>query len=179
MNTLPPAYRWLTTLAPLPRMVSEALKLFGTVEAAGAANSPTIIGWADEVGGKVEDVYKADAIPWCGLFMAVVAKRAGKEVPTDPLWALNWNKFGVRAGQPCLGDVLTFTRPSGGHVGLYVGEDATAYHVLGGNQSDQVCFTRIAKLRLSGVRRPRYNVQPATVRPFILQGGGQLSKNEA
>lgn len=179
MNTLPPAYRWLSSLATLPRMVSEALKLFGTVEAAGAANSPTIIGWADEVGGKVEDVYKTDAIPWCGLFMAVVAKRAGKQLPPDPLWALNWNKFGRGAGQPMLGDVLTFVRNGGGHVALYVGEDATAYHVLGGNQSDQVCFTRISKLRLSGVRRPHYKVQPSTVRPFILQGGGQLSKNEA
>lgn len=179
MKSLPPAYGWLTSLAQLPRMVSEALKLFGTVEAAGAANSPTIMGWADEVGGKVEDVYKADSIPWCGLFMAVVAKRAGKVVPVDPLWALNWTKFGVAAGQPMLGDVLTFVRPGGGHVGLYVGEDATAYHVLGGNQSDQVCFIRISKSRLHRVRRPVYQVQPATVRPYILKGGGTLSQNEA
>lgn len=179
MKSLPPAYGWLNSLAPLPRMVAEALKLFGTVEAAGAANSPTIIGWAEEVGGKVEDVYKADSIAWCGLFMAVVATRAGKEVPADPLWALNWTKFGVAAGQPMLGDVLTFVRPGGGHVALYIGEDATAYHVLGGNQSDQVCFTRIAKSRLHSVRRPIYNVQPATVRAFILKGAGQLSQNEA
>jgi uncharacterized protein (TIGR02594 family) len=179
MPPLPPAYGWLTSLATLPRMVTEALKLFGTVEAAGAASSPTILGWADEVGGKVEDVYKADSIPWCGLFMAVVAKRAGKAVPVDPLWALNWAKFGVSAGQPILGDVLTFIRPGGGHVALYIGEDATAYHVLGGNQSDQVCFTRIAKSRLHRVRRPTYRVQPATVRPIILKGGGQLSQNEA
>lgn len=179
MKSLPPAYGWLNSLVPLPRMIAEACKLFGTVEAAGAANSPTIIGWAAEVGGKVEDVYKADSIPWCGLFMAVVAKRAGKEVPADPLWALNWTKFGVAAGQPMLGDVLTFVRPGGGHVALYIGEDATAYHVLGGNQSDQVCFTRIAKSRLHRVRRPIYTIQPSTVRPFILKGAGQLSQNEA
>jgi uncharacterized protein (TIGR02594 family) len=179
MTKIPPAYGWLTTLAPLPRMVAEALKLFGTVEAAGAANSPTIMGWADEVGGKVDEAYRADSIPWCGLFIAVVAKRAGKTVPDGPLWALNWAKFGVSAGQPMLGDVLTFIRPGGGHVALYVGEDADAYHVLGGNQSDQVCFTRIDKKRLHRVRRPLYMNQPATVRPYILKGGGALSRDEA
>lgn len=179
MKTLPPAYGWLRSLAPLPRMVDEALKLFGTVEAAGAANSPTIIGWANEVGGKVADVYKADSIPWCGLFMAVVAQRAGKVVPVDPLWALNWSKFGVEAGQPMLGDVLTFVRPGGGHVALYIGEDATAYHVLGGNQADQVCFTRIGKQRLHRVRRPFYHNRPGTVRPYVLSAVGVLSANEA
>lgn len=179
MKPLPSAYRWLTTLTPLPRMVDEALRLFGTVEAEGAANSPTIINWANEIGGKVEDVYKADTIPWCGLFMAVVAKRAGKDVPTDPLWALNWTRFGVPAGQPMLGDVLIFIRPGGGHVGLYIGEDATAYHVLAGNQSDQVCVTRIAKSRLHRVRRPAYHITPSTVGPYILKGAGQMSRNEA
>jgi uncharacterized protein (TIGR02594 family) len=178
MKPLPSAYRWLTNLTPLPRMVAEALKLFGTVETAAAANSPTIIGWADEVGGKVEDVYKADSIPWCGLFMAVIAKRAGKDIPPDPLWALNWTRFGIAAGQPMLGDVLTFMRPGGGHVGLYVGEDATAFHVLGGNQSDQVCFNRIAKSRLHCVRRPAYTTVPSNVRPFILKDAGALSLNE-
>jgi uncharacterized protein (TIGR02594 family) len=178
MKPLPAAYGWLARLDPLPRMIAEALRLFGTVEAAAKADSPTIIGWAEEVGGKVDDVYQADSIPWCGLFMAVVAKRAGKAVPADPLWALNWTRFGVAAGQPMLGDVLTFVRPSGGHVALYVGEDAGAYHVLGGNQCDQVCVARIAKSRLHRVRRPVYKVQPATVRPFILKGVGQLSHNE-
>lgn len=179
MRVLPDAYRWLATLNPLPRMIAEALKLLGTVEAAATANSPTIIGWADEIGGKVEDVYNADSIPWCRLFMAIVAKRAGKQVPTDPLWALNWAQFGVAAGQPMLGDVLTFVRPGGGHVGLYVGEDAAAYHVLGGNQCDQVGFTRIAKSRLHEVRRPAYSIIPSTVRLYRVKGAGQLSRDEA
>lgn len=179
MSPLPSAYGWLATLDPLPRMIKEALLLFGTVEAAANANSPTIISWADEVGGKVDDVYKADSIPWCGLFMAVAAKRAGKQVPTNPLWALSWTRFGLPAGQPMLGDVLIFVRPGGGHVGLYIGDDAAAYHVLGGNQCDQVCFTRIAKSRLHRVRRPAYNIVPSTVRPYILKGAGQLSVNEA
>lgn len=177
---LPPAYAWLSKEIPLPRMVAEALKLFGTVETAGAKNNPVIMGWAAEVG--LAKVYSADAVPWCGLFMAVVAKRAGKDVVKDPLWARNWAKFGRTLNDTeaaSLGDVLVFVRDGGGHVGLYVGEDAVAYHVLGGNQSDKVCFTRIAKTRCVAVRRPLYNLAPATVRPRKLGASGSLSVNEA
>jgi uncharacterized protein (TIGR02594 family) len=175
---LPSRYAWLAR-EPGPKMIVEALKLFGTMEAAGSANNPTIVAWAKEVGGEVADVYKADSIPWCGLFMAVVAMRAGKEPPKHPLWALSWSAFGANAPAPALGDVLVFTRSSGGHVGLYVGEDASAYHVLGGNQSDRVCITRIAKARLYAARRPLYRVEPANVRPIRLESTGALSLNEA
>jgi uncharacterized protein (TIGR02594 family) len=175
---LPSRYAWLAR-EPGPKMIVEALKLFGTMEKPGSANNPTIVAWAKEVGGEVADVYKADSIPWCGLFMAVVAKRAGKEPPKHPLWALSWSAFGAKAPAPALGDVLVFTRSGGGHVGLYVGEDASAFHVLGGNQSDRVCITRIAKARLYTARRPLYRVQPANVRPIHLEATGALSLNEA
>jgi uncharacterized protein (TIGR02594 family) len=175
---LPSRYAWLAR-EPGPKMIVEALKLFGTMEKPGSANNPTIVAWAREVGGEVADVYKADSIPWCGLFMAVVAKRAGKEPPKHPLWALSWSAFGAKTDMPALGDVLVFTRSGGGHVGLYVGEDASAYHVLGGNQSDSVCITRIAKARLYAARRPLYRVEPANVRPIRLEATGALSLNEA
>lgn len=174
---IPQQYRWLNTIGTLPRMVDEALKLFGTIETPGSGNNPTIMAWAKETG--LTAIYTADSVPWCGLFMATVAKRAAKNFPSSPLWALSWAKFGVEGGQPRLGDVLTFTRNGGGHVGLYVGEDKAAYHVLGGNQGDAVSFTRIDKARLYRVRRPAYNIAPPTVRPFVLQPTGGLSENEA
>lgn len=174
---LPSQYAWLTKLSPLPRIIEEALKLYGTTEVSGARNNPQIIAWANEVG--LEAVYTADSIPWCGLFMAVVAHRAGKELPSSPLWALSWAKFGEEAGQPRLGDVLTFTRKGGGHVGLYVGEDHGAYHVLGGNQGDQVKIVPIDKMRLYRARRPVYVNRPATVQPYVLARVGSLSVNEA
>lgn len=174
---LPAAYRWLTSIGTLPRMVAAALEEFGTLETPGLADNSTIMAWAREVG--LQAVYTADSVPWCGLFMAMVARRAGKDLPSSPLWALSWSKFGMEAGQPRLGDVLTFTRNGGGHVGLYVGEDATAFHVLAGNQGDAVSITRIAKARLYRVRRPAYHQVPETVRPFILAGDGALSVNEA
>jgi len=176
---LPPQYRWLDSVGPLPRMLAEGLKLLGVREAPGAANNPTLLAWAKELG--LAKVYSADSIPWCGLFVALLAQRAGKPVVKDPLWALNWLKFGADAGQPELGDVLVFVREGGGgHVGLYVGEDATAYHVLGGNQSDAVTITRIAKDRLRGARNHYAVGAPASARPYVLAVGGQaLSTNEA
>jgi uncharacterized protein (TIGR02594 family) len=175
---LPSRYGWLAR-EPGPKMIVEALKLYGTLESPGSANNPNIVAWAKEVGGEVADAYKADSIPWCGLFMAVVAKRAGKEIPKHPLWALSWSAFGAKTDAPALGDVLVFARNGGGHVGLYVGEDASAFHVLGGNQSDRVCITRVAKSRLYAARRPLYRVQPANVRPIHLESTGALSLNEA
>jgi uncharacterized protein (TIGR02594 family) len=175
---LPSRYGWLAR-EPGPKMIVEALKLLGTLETPGSANNPTIIAWAKEVGGEVADVYKADSIPWCGLFIAVVATRADKEIPKHPLWALSWSAFGAKSPAAALGDVLVFVRNGGGHVGLYVGEDASAFHVLGGNQSDRVCITRVAKARLYAARRPLYRVQPANVRPIQLESTGALSLNEA
>lgn len=175
---LPSRYSWLAR-EPGPKMIVEALKLYGTMESPGSANNPMIVAWAKEVGGEVADVYKADSIPWCGLFMAVVATRAGKEVPKHPLWALSWSAFGAKSPMAALGDVLVFVRNGGGHVGLYAGEDASAFHVLGGNQSDRVCITRVAKARLYAARRPLYRVQPDNVRPIHLEATGALSLNEA
>ena len=62
---------------------------------------------------------------------------------------------------------------------LYVGDDHDAFHCLGGNQSDRVCVTRIAKSRLYTARRPLYRVQPANVRSIHLDTAGALSLNEA
>jgi uncharacterized protein (TIGR02594 family) len=176
---LPVRYGWLAR-EPGPKMLIEALKLYGTIEAAGSKNNPTIIAWAAEVGGEVKDVYSADSIPWCGLFMAVVAKRAGKDAPLHPLWALSWSAWGAKVDKPMLGDVLTFTRTGGGHVAMYVGEDAQSYYTLGGNQADSVCITRMPNARLYAARRPLYREQPANVRVVKLASDGSpLSKNEA
>ncbi len=174
---IPAAYAWLNNIGTLPRMVQEGLKLLGTHEKPGSANNAAIMAWAKET--DLGMVYTADAVPWCGLFAAVVAKRAGKEIPKAPLWALSWANFGTEAGQPRLGDILTFTRTGGGHVGIYIAEDTTAYHVLGGNQSDQVCITRIDKRRLYRARRSEYQHPPESVQPYIVRATGSLSTNEA
>ena len=87
--------------------------------------------------------------------------------------------------EAALGDVLVFNRYNrqgrliGGHVGLYVAEDDGAFHVLGGNESDQVEITRIEKGRLKAPRRPAYpSGLAANVKPFQVSASGTLSQNE-
>lgn len=164
---LPEGFEWLAT-EPTTRMIEEALRYYGTTEDLSSNNNATILQWANTIGGNVADVYKADSVPWCGLYMAIVAKNAGKHVVDEPLWALNWGNFGTLATTPMLGDVLVFTRltPEGnhaGHVGIYVGENENNYFVLGGNQSDKVCITSMPKSRLYVCRRPNYHIQPNSV----------------
>jgi uncharacterized protein (TIGR02594 family) len=173
-TNVPKQYLWLAK-ETAPKMLIEALKLFGTQERPGNTDNPEILGWADEIQAVG---YKADEIPWCGLFMGVVAKRAGKSVPENPLWAKNWAAWGD-AVQPQLGCVMVFTRAGGGgHVGLYIGEDKESYHVLGGNQGDSVSIMRIRKERAIA-SRASYKIPPSNARPIILSAVGDMSTNEA
>lgn len=185
---LPAQYQWLASLRGLPNTIRFALALHGTAEVVGKGSNRTIIGWRDELNGATTNGkpivtgFSDDDIPWCGLFAAIVVLRRLKnilEVVASPLWARNWMCYGTKSPQPSLGDVLVFSRGSGGHVGFYVAEDATAYHVLGGNQSNKVCITRILKSRLLAARRPPYKVVPRACRPFHVAASGALSVNEA
>ena len=161
-----------------PKLLVEALKMLGTKEVVGKAHNPVILGWAEELG--LKKVYTADEIPWCGLAIAYAAHKAGVQVVEKPLWALSWANYGTRVMEPMLGDILTFKRDGGGHVGIYVGEDATCYHVLGGNQGNAMSITRIVKARLYQARRTAWKVaQPANVRKIYLDAKGAISKNEA
>jgi len=175
---LPTKYQWLLQETG-PKMIIELIRVYGTKETPGDEDNPVIMKWAKEVG--VERDYRHDAVPWCGLAMAVIAKRSGKEVNFPPLWAKNWAQFGERVTDGAqLGDVLVFTRSGGaGHVGLYIGEDDDCYHVGGGNQADMINIARVAKDRLYAVRRPIYKVKPANVRRILLDKDGEVSRDEA
>lgn len=169
----------------MPKMIKEGLKLLGTLESPGSSNNQTILDWAKEIGGNVENIYNADEIPWCGLAQAIVALRAGKIIPKDPLWALNWGNFGNYVKIPMIGDTLVFVRKTStgakaGHVGIYVGEDSKNYHVMGGNQSDSYNITKIAKNRLYTARRPEFKIgQPLSVqRKFLDSNNDSISNNE-
>lgn len=179
---LPGEYAWLRDVGALPRHLSIALDLLGTVEVAGSGNSAIIMGWRNELATAGVDLtgYNADSVPWCGLFICYVMHKAAREAVKGPLWALNWGKFGEDGGQPELGDVLTFKRQGGGHVALYIAEDkAGYYHILGGNQSDRVNIMRIDKDRMHACRQPPYRAKPASVKPYVVATGGTISRNEA
>jgi len=172
----PPSY--LGKISPLPRVITEALRLVGVSETLGSENNPVIMEWRDELNraGKEIHGFSGDEVAWCGLFAAIVCHRAGKKIVKEPLWARNWAKFGVKSPAPSLGDVMVFPRGNGGHVAFYVGEDEEAWHILGGNQSNSVNVTRMPKARgLVACRRPIYNNMPATVKPYKLAKSGSLS----
>jgi hypothetical protein len=77
-----------------------------------------------------------------------------------------------------IGEVLVFKREGGGHVGFYVGEDATRFRVLGGNQSNSVSETWVSKNRLYARRWPSTYPLPVlgAVKVFA---AGATSTNEA
>lgn len=182
--TLPSKYRWLENEGA-PKILVEALKTHGTKEVPGKADNPEILRWARVAG--LGTIYQHDETAWCGLAVAYWSVMAGYKPPANPLWALNWQTWGssVLPKLASLGDVLVFKRKTSagwaGHVGLYVGETGTHYAVLGGNQSDQVNISLIAKDRLVAVRRSPWKVaQPSNVRPIRLSGAGTpITTNEA
>lgn len=175
---IPTPYRWLLG-EPGPRHLVVAVGLIGTKEKVGPAHNPEILRWAREL--KAASVFPTDEVPWCGLFVAWCMRQANRSAPEHFYRALTWAGWtgGQKAeGGPQLGDVLVFQRSGGGHVGFYVGEDATAYHVLGGNQGNAVSITRIAKARCTAIRWPAGVPLPSTGR-VLLSSGAPVSRNEA
>lgn len=175
---LPSEYKWLEK-EPSPAILLEMLKIHGTLEFLGTSDNPIILGWAKELG--LDDIYKHDDTPWCGLTVGLVVKRAGLNGIKTPLWAKAWAQWGTPQKTAMLGDVLVFDRQGGGgHVGLYVGEDKDCYHVIGGNQRDSVCISRIMKNRIFAIRRTSWKVaQPANIRRVLLSATGAPTTNEA
>ncbi|MBZ4024127.1 peptidoglycan-binding protein [Rhodobacter sp. TJ_12] len=161
--------------ADIPWM-AEASRMLGLHE---GRNTATLRKWFDASVSWIDP----REIPWCGAFVATCIRAAlpGETLPENPLGARAWGGFGASC-DPVFGAVLTFWRGSRagwqGHVGFYWGEDDDAYHVLGGNQTDAVTTTRIAKGRLLQARWPEG--LPVTGRPILLSAAGTpLSHNEA
>jgi uncharacterized protein (TIGR02594 family) len=173
----------LKSAAPLddPALVwfQEARRLVGVKETPGAGSSATILDWAGDLGIP----YKGDDIPWCGLFVGhcISATLDREPVPSGLLSARSWQAFGVRT-DPTAGAVMVFWRKSPGsglgHVGFYAGEDAGAYRILGGNQSDKVSLAWVAKDRLVSARWPA-SLPPPVPRPVVVSRTEGLSSNEA
>lgn len=168
-----------------PNWLAEARRHLGVREIVGAKNSPVIMGWIKELGAKVLGIQvNDDETPWCGTFMAMVMQRSGLKPPAIAVRAAQWGRVGKWGREllgPRLGCVLVFTRNGGGHVGLYLGEDSTHYHVLGGNQSNSVSIMRIAKSRLAdgGMRWPHGPELPKAKVIHLKPSGAPVSKDEA
>lgn len=179
---IPVKYKWIETIGSLPKLVTAALNYIDLKETPGQGNNPVIMGMAKRLG--VENIYVADSISWCALFISYLCVIADKPMPFkqyEILRAASFAKWGnpVSPGQEAFGDILVFKRPGGNHVGLYIAESDTTFHVLGGNQSDAVTFTEIKKNRLIAARRYYSIAPPASVKKYKLSSTGTVSTNEA
>lgn len=163
-----------------PKWLKAAQAKIGTREAAGPANSQTILSWAKRLGTRVLGmVYNADSVPWCGVFVAFCLREDDIAPAAIAVRATSWMTWGqaLRPERLAPGAILVFERPAGGHVGFYVGEDATAYHVLGGNQGDAVTIARVAKDRCVAQRWPLG--RPVIGKPVRMAARKPISVDEA
>jgi uncharacterized protein (TIGR02594 family) len=144
-------------------------------ELAGAEDHPQIRAWLAESGF---GLHAHDETPWCGAFVAAIARLARLPVPKSPARARSWLTAG-RAVMPAWAaigwDVVVLSRggtpaapappaevlDAPGHVGFFAGFGAGVIWLLGGNQSDRVTRAAFPMTRLLGVRRLRELARPA------------------
>lgn len=131
----------------------------GLSEIDGSDSNPTILGWIHQYFDWVEDDSK---LAWCGIFMAIVFKIAGRSssIPKQPYRARNWASVGdpVDIEDAREGDIVVFWRGRyddgrRGHVAFYKKNDSIYTTVLGGNQSNKVCYARYGTRKIIAIRR--------------------------
>lgn len=163
----------------LPPWLAVAKTYLGVAEVPGKASNPQIMKMAQRVGGWVKSFFTDDDIPWCALFVNSCLLESGFK-GTGTLAARDFERWGQKLEGPVVGAVVVFTRQGGGHVGFYVGQrlDGTL-RVLGGNQSNKVSETWIAKDRLSAIRWPAGLPVPVPAPVVLAANGEKVSLNEA
>jgi len=140
-----------------PKHLQIARKYIGTREIPGKTHNNKLLALLNTAltynGLKFVD----DETAWCGGFVAAVLVEAGLTPVKLAVRAKSWAAYGanLRTTHLAPGAILVFGREGGGHVGFYVGEDATRYYVLGGNQSNMVRVSPVLKSRLIAARWPK------------------------
>lgn len=164
---------------------AEASRLMDTREIGGRRHNPTIMDWAKKLGLW----YPSDETAWCGLFVAhcVGVTLPNEPLPTNPLGARNWARFGRPLTHPAVGAVAVFWRGRRngwqGHVGFVksVSHDGRALEIRGGNQGNQVRDDWLSTERLldGGLRWPATALLASAAPVPVLRVDGRLSTNEA
>jgi uncharacterized protein (TIGR02594 family) len=93
---------------------------------------------------------------WCAAFVNAIEKQCGR-AGTGKLNARSYLNYGTPTSRPEKGDIVVFKRGNSsweGHVGYYMSQDENGILVLGGNQSNKVCYKYYPKASLLGYRRP-------------------------
>jgi uncharacterized protein (TIGR02594 family) len=162
----------------LPIWLSVATAFMGLAEIPGPSSNPVIVHWAKELNVP----YANDDEAWCALFLNRIMMACGLPVAGssyDLLRAKSFATWGNPQAKPSLGSIMVFTRPTGGHVGLYLGETEQNYRIRGGNTANMVGDAWLSKSRLIAIRWPA-NVVDDLSGPVQLAVTGELiSRNEA
>lgn len=158
-----------------PLWLTEARRWIGEREVAGPRSNPRILTAIRSVGARVLGIdYVNDDTAWCGGIMAawLATTLPAEPLPSIAVRAKSWEKFGVALTAPALGAVMVFSRVGGGHVALYLGETATHWILLGGNQGNKVSI----------MARPKSQGAPTAIRwprSIPLPRGGRVWTNAA
>jgi uncharacterized protein (TIGR02594 family) len=97
-----------------------------------------------------------DEVPWCSAFACWCMEKAGVK-STRSAAARSWLDWGREVRRPEPGTVVVLKRGDHswqGHVGFWIGEDASRILVLGGNQGDEVSQAWYSKARVLSYRAP-------------------------
>lgn len=159
-----------------PSWLTKAKSYIGLKEIPGPVHNSKITSWLRDLKAWWSD----DETPWCGTFIAHCLQAVGQPIPKNWYRAKDWANYGaqLRVYKLSPGAILVFGREGGGHVGFYVGESQNHFFVLGGNQSNGVNVSRIAKSRLIASRWPKD--QPVILGPVRMSPDGvPETRNEA
>lgn len=159
-----------------PKWLEVAERYQGLKEIPGPNHNKTILAMLE----KLHAWWRDDETPWCGVFVGHCMAEVGLPYPKFYMRAKAWSDYGslLRRDRLAPGAILVFDRAGGGHVGFAVAQDATHYHVLGGNQGNAVNIMRIGKSRLVASRWPK-GVPVTGTLPYVRNSGVPSSKNEA
>lgn len=107
-------------------------------EIRGSRDNPNIVGYHATTTLGAKD----DETPWCASFVNWVIEKAGYK-GTDSAAAISWANWGTSSGLKPGAVVVIRNRNTGGHhVGFFVEGKAGNLVLLGGNQGDQVKYSR-------------------------------------
>ncbi len=164
-----------------PNWITEARKMIGVHESPASADNPVVVQlFADA--GHPEVIH--DETPWCAAFVGAMLNRSGLK-GTMSLWALDYQKWGIKLQDVALGAVATKMRKDergkivGGHVFFVVGWDKNNVYGLGGNQSDSIEIKSFPRSVVTAYRWPNEVPLPGPQPDSLPAANAEASGSEA
>lgn len=127
-----------------------ARKELGQSEINGSKHNPRIIEYHKATSLKSN----SDEVAWCSSFVSWVLEKSGFK-STRSARAKSYLEYGKKLSEPREGCIVVFSRgKSSGHVAFFVKKNLLTVTVLGGNQSNAVCYQDYPRYRILGYRWP-------------------------